>query len=73
MNRILFVDDEPNVQERQRRMLYSLRNEWDMKSVSSCAEAPMARTSKPGFSGGFQVRAVRNGGLQDPLLIRKLS
>jgi hypothetical protein len=52
MNRILFVDDEPNVQERQRRMLYSLRNEWDMKSVSSGAEAPMARTSKAGFSDG---------------------
>ena len=74
MNRILFVDDEPNVQEEQRRMLYSLRNEWDMKSVSSGAEAPMRRgQARPAFSGGLQVRAARNGGLQEPLRIRKLT
>lgn len=39
MNRILFVDDEPNVLAGLRRMLYPLRNEWDMTFVSGGAEA----------------------------------
>ena len=39
MNRILFVDDEPNVLAGLKRMLYPLRNEWDMTFVSSGAEA----------------------------------
>ena len=39
MNRILFVDDEPRVLEGLRRMLHSLRNDWEMKFVTSGAEA----------------------------------
>lgn len=39
MNRILFVDDEKNVLEGLKRMLYSLRNQWEMDFVSSGAEA----------------------------------
>ena len=35
MNRILFVDDEPKVLEGLQRMLYALRNEWEMEFVSS--------------------------------------
>lgn len=42
MKSILFVDDEVNVLEGLKRMLYSLRNEWDMKFVSSGAEALQA-------------------------------
>jgi YesN/AraC family two-component response regulator len=33
------VDDERNVLDGVRRMLYALRNEWDMTFVSSGAEA----------------------------------
>jgi putative nucleotidyltransferase with HDIG domain len=47
MNRILFVDDEPNVLEGLRRMLYSLRNEWDMKFVSSGTEALRCLSAAP--------------------------
>ena len=47
MNRILFVDDEPNVLSGLRRMLYSLRNEWDMKFVSSGAEALQCLSEAP--------------------------
>ena len=39
MNRILFVDDEPRVLDGLRRMLHSLRNDWEMKFVTSGAEA----------------------------------
>jgi YesN/AraC family two-component response regulator len=39
VNRILFVDDEPYVLEGLKRMLYSLRHEWDMTFVSSGAAA----------------------------------
>jgi len=37
--RILFVDDEPNVLAGLRRMLRSLRNEWEMEFVSSGPDA----------------------------------
>ena len=47
MNRILFVDDEPNVLAGLKRMLYSLRNEWDMKFVSSGAEALQCLSESP--------------------------
>ena len=47
MNRILFVDDEPNVLAGLQRMLYSLRKEWDMKFVSSGAEALRCLSEAP--------------------------
>ena len=39
MKRILFVDDEPKVLEALKRMLYPLRNEWDMAFAGSGREA----------------------------------
>ncbi|HUT04774.1 MAG TPA: response regulator [bacterium] len=39
MRRILFVDDEPRVLEGLRRMLHSLRGEWDMEFAQSGQEA----------------------------------
>jgi YesN/AraC family two-component response regulator len=47
VNRILFVDDEPNVLAGLKRMLYSLRNEWDMTFVSSGAEALQCLSESP--------------------------
>jgi putative nucleotidyltransferase with HDIG domain len=47
VNRILFVDDEPNVLAGLKRMLYSLRNEWDMKFVTSGAEALQCLSESP--------------------------
>ena len=32
-NRVLFVDDEQNILQGLRRMLRSMRNEWDMAFV----------------------------------------
>ena len=39
MKRILFVDDEPNVLGGLRRMLYPLRNQWQMVFAGSGREA----------------------------------
>lgn len=39
MMRVLFVDDEPNVLSGIRRMLRSMRNDWEMDFVNSGAEA----------------------------------
>lgn len=39
MQRVLFVDDECRVLEGLRRMLHSLRNEWDMSFAASGTEA----------------------------------
>ena len=47
MNRILFVDDEPRVLEGLRRMLHSLRNDWEMKFVASGAEALQCLAATP--------------------------
>ena len=47
MNRILFVDDEALVLEGLRRMLHSLRNDWEMKFVTSGAEAMQALAETP--------------------------
>lgn len=35
MTRILFVDDEPNIREGMRRMLRTMRNEWEMEFAES--------------------------------------
>jgi HD-like signal output (HDOD) protein/ActR/RegA family two-component response regulator len=35
MTRILFVDDEPNIRDGMRRMLRSMRDEWDMEFADS--------------------------------------
>jgi putative nucleotidyltransferase with HDIG domain len=47
VNRILFVDDEPRVLEGLRRMLYSLRNEWEMRFAASGAEALQCLAEAP--------------------------
>ena len=39
MKRVLFVDDEPNVLRGLRRMMHSLRNEWEMYFVESGQKA----------------------------------
>jgi putative nucleotidyltransferase with HDIG domain len=39
MKRVLFVDDEPNVLDGLRRMLYPLRREWEMAFVQSGRDA----------------------------------
>jgi HD-like signal output (HDOD) protein len=39
VTRIIFVDDEPRVLDGIRRLLYSLRNEWQMSFATSGAEA----------------------------------
>ncbi len=46
MKNILFVDDEEKVLDGLRRMLYSLRQEWDMGFVQSAAEALEALKKK---------------------------
>ena len=47
MKRILFVDDETLVLEGMRRMLRSMRNEWEMEFRSSGAEALAALETAP--------------------------
>jgi len=39
MTRILFVDDESNIRDGMRRMLHSMRNEWEMEFASSGDDA----------------------------------
>src|SRR5439155_24205237 len=39
MKRILFVDDEPNVLDGLRRMLRSMRAEWDITFAAGAREA----------------------------------
>ena len=62
MRRILFVDDEPNVLDGLRRMLYPLRKEWEMTFTSSGQDALRAMSESefdllvtdvrmPGMSG----------------------
>jgi putative nucleotidyltransferase with HDIG domain len=62
MRRILFVDDEPNVLDGLRRMLYPLRKEWAMTFTSSGQDALRAMSASefdllvtdarmPGMSG----------------------
>jgi HD-like signal output (HDOD) protein/CheY-like chemotaxis protein len=42
MTRILFVDDEPNIRDGMRRMLHSMRNDWDMEFAESGDAALLA-------------------------------
>ncbi|MBI2423762.1 MAG: HDOD domain-containing protein [Candidatus Hydrogenedentes bacterium] len=42
VHRILFVDDEPNVQQGLRRMLHSVGREWELVFAGSAHEALMA-------------------------------
>ncbi len=67
--RILFVDDEPNVLQGLQRMLRSMRNEWDMDFANSGEEAlqKMEETSfdviisdmrMPGMNGAQLLKEV---------------
>jgi len=47
MRRLLFVDDEPNILDGLRRMLRPLRNEWDMRFVSSGPAAIAQLAAQP--------------------------
>ena len=47
MKRILFVDDDPLVLQGYRRMLHSMRNEWDMRFASSGAQALQLMAESP--------------------------
>jgi putative nucleotidyltransferase with HDIG domain len=69
MNRILFVDDERNVLEGLKRMLYSLRSEWDMKFVSSGPEALQCLSEAP-FD--VLVTDVRMPGMNGIELLQKV-
>jgi putative nucleotidyltransferase with HDIG domain len=71
MKRILFVDDEPNVLQGLRRMLHSMRAEWEMQFAGSGAEALilLARAPvdviitdmrMPGMDGAALLTAVRD-------------
>ena len=68
--RILFVDDEIKVLDGLRRMLHSMRNEWEMRFALSGAEALTIMDSDsfdvivtdmrmPGMSGADLLREVR--------------
>lgn len=47
MRRVLFVDDEPKVLEGLRRMLYSLRREWQMEFAEGGTQALTVLAEKP--------------------------
>lgn len=47
MKRVLFVDDEPNVLQGLRRMLWPLRSEWDMEFVDSGPKALEVMAQRP--------------------------
>ena len=70
MNRILFVDDEQNVLDGIRRTLYSLRNEWDMKFVSSASEALRCLAESP-FDA--LITDVRMPGMSGIELLREVT
>ena len=42
MKRILFVDDEKNILDGLRRLLYTTRDRWEMEFVTSGPEALLA-------------------------------
>jgi HD-like signal output (HDOD) protein/ActR/RegA family two-component response regulator len=69
-HRILFVDDESRVLQGLRRMLWTMRQEWDMEFVTSGAEALVALDASkfdvvvsdmrmPGMSGAELLERVR--------------
>ena len=45
--RIIFVDDEPNILDGLRRMLRSMRSQWDMTFANSGQEALDTLAEKP--------------------------
>ena len=81
MNRILFVDDEPNVLQALKRMLYSLRSEWEMTFVASAAEALQRMDETPFDVLVTDVRMPRINGIEllqqvivrHPTIIRMVS
>lgn len=70
MKRILFVDDEPNVLAGIRRMLHTMRREWDLRFAESGADAleelegdhfdiVVTDMRMPGMSGADLLAMVR--------------
>lgn len=49
MKRAIFVDDEPNLLRGLRRMLLSIRRDWDMTFVESPVEALEIMSAQPAF------------------------
>lgn len=47
MKRVLFVDDEPLVLQGMKRMLHSMRGEWDMEFMTSASKALARLAEKP--------------------------
>ncbi len=69
MRRILFVDDEPRILDALRRMLRSLRGEWEMvfagggtEALGCCASAPfdvvVSDAQMPGMDGTEFLREI---------------
>jgi HD-like signal output (HDOD) protein len=78
MKRLLFVDDEPKLLDGLRRMLHSMRKEWDMEFASSGAQGLDLLTQRPfdvvisdmrmpGMDGAQFLNEVRN---RHPHIIR---
>ncbi len=69
MKRILFVDDEPKVLEGLRRMLHSMRHEWNMEFVGSGQDA-LETLAKAPFD--IIVTDMRMPGMDGAQLLREV-
>ena len=68
--KIIFVDDEPNVLDGLRRMLRSIRDQWDMTFVNSGREALEALAEKSSFD--VIVADMRMSGMDGIQLLNKV-
>lgn len=64
MIRILFVDDEPNILQGIKRMLHSMRNEWDMAFATSAFEALATLAKEPFDIIVTDIRMPRIDGIE---------